>query len=107
MILIEPRFTDPSNDDHSAYVGITAILLVCFTTLTLAVRVWIRWGKYSWDDAAVFLAQMLAYGQFATVIASLVLGVGKKWSNIEDEQQKEIATVRLTARKLQMSRKDV
>ncbi|KAK4498774.1 hypothetical protein PRZ48_009284 [Zasmidium cellare] len=97
---LTPRaFTDPSESDHSVYIGITAILLVCFTTLTLAVRIWVRWGKYSWDDASVFLAQILAYGQFATVIASLVLGLGKKWSDIPQASQNNIAT-NLTAAKI-------
>ncbi|KAF2164133.1 hypothetical protein M409DRAFT_56842 [Zasmidium cellare ATCC 36951] len=99
MYLTTRAFTDPSDADHSVYIGITAILLVCFTTLTLAVRIWVRWGKYSWDDASIFLAQMLAYGQFASVIASLVLGLGKRWSAIEQAQQNNIAS-NLTAAKV-------
>lgn len=94
MTLLSRAFTDPTNSDHSVYIGITAILLACFTTLTLALRIWIRWGKYSWDDAAVFMAQTLAYAQFGTVIASLVIGMGKRWSAIGDEDQRQIAVVR-------------
>lgn len=92
---LTPRsFTAPNTLDHSVYIGITAILLICFTLLTLAVRIWVRWGKYSWDDAAVFIAQALAAAQFGVVIASLVAGLGRAWSEINPDVQNYIANVR-------------
>lgn len=94
---LNPRaFTGPTPLDHSVYIGITSILLISFTALTLLVRLWVRYKKYSWDDAAVFLAQILAAAEFGVVIDGLVRGLGRAWSEVDVDVQDTVAKVRLT-----------
>lgn len=84
------RETD-SNGYNATSIWIAAILMFIITTLTLAIRLWIKWRKYSYEDGAILVGSTMAYAQFGAVTAALCLGLRKPWSSIEGEAQARIA----------------
>lgn len=67
--------------------------MLFLTTLTFALRGWIKWRKYGWDDAAIALAQVFAWAQFGVVAGGLCMGMGKQWSLLDGQHQEHVAVV--------------
>ncbi|KND88390.1 hypothetical protein TOPH_07024 [Tolypocladium ophioglossoides CBS 100239] len=75
-------------DDHGAYIVITAFLGVTWTTLVLAIRLYIRFrlnGPFGLDDAAASFATVVGIGQTALTLVAVRNGMGKREDLLESD----------------------
>lgn len=52
------RFALVTPDDHQAYVYIAAILSLIWSSITLVIKLFTKWGCYGADDALTTVAQV-------------------------------------------------
>ncbi|KAM0723696.1 hypothetical protein Q7P37_000684 [Cladosporium fusiforme] len=71
------RFAELNQDDQSARVWISTIVMPVASTLVALLRVWIRSQMLGFDDGAAGIAQLLAYGNVVSVAYALVHGLAK------------------------------
>ena len=88
------RFAISTANHQSAPTWIVTLLSLCYSTLTLGLRIWVKIGILGLDDALCGVTQLLAYGQLAAVMYSLTQGFGKNLSQLDNADQVDSAKVR-------------
>lgn len=79
--------------DQSATAWIASLLSLFYTTLSLAARYYLKSGAVAIDDAAIVVAQVLAFGQFGTTFYGISHGLGKDLALLNPQEQSRSANV--------------
>jgi hypothetical protein len=85
------RFAVANLQDQSAPIWITTLLSLLYTTLTILVRGFVKFGTLGFDDGAATFAQLLAYGNEVAVIYSLLHGLARSRPNDEDDEDNKLS----------------
>ncbi|KAK8091324.1 hypothetical protein PG994_000829 [Apiospora phragmitis] len=86
------RFSPITATDHAGYVWIVAILGITYTALTCALRGWIKFRVYGWDDVLIALATVLHLGQAVAVFVGLAHGLAQSHNAIITDPAADIPT---------------
>jgi len=87
------RFLDAATEADSATLWIVSLLLLVYTTLTLLVRLWVRIKMMGSDDAAVVLAQFLAYGNIISIMLATRKGTSSEAKVLSRMDRSDVAKV--------------
>ena len=87
------RFALATHDDYSAYGWIAALISLTYTTLTIFLRIYLKYGTFGLEDLSIAAAQVFAYANFAANAAALTNGLGKRFSTLDLQQQHAISRV--------------
>ena len=88
------RFAVATEHDQSATAWIASLLSLFYSTLSLFARYYLKSGTVALDDAAIVVAQVLAFAQFGTTFYGISQGLGKDLSLLGPSQQNHSANVR-------------
>lgn len=72
------RFAVSDSEDQRAAVWIVSILLLSYTTLTSLVRGFVKLKMMGLDDGVASVAQLLTYGNVASVVYALHYGLARR-----------------------------
>jgi hypothetical protein len=72
------RFAISNSEDQRAAVWVVSILLLSYTTLTTLVRGVVKLKMMGLDDGVASLAQLLTYGNVASVVYALHHGLARR-----------------------------
>jgi hypothetical protein len=78
------RFAISNSEDQRAAVWVVSILLLVYTTLTTMVRGVVKLKMMGIDDGVASLAQLLTYGNVASVVYALHYGLARREAHNAD-----------------------
>lgn len=81
------RFALSTPTDRSATAWISSILSLVYTSLSLLARYYLKSGTVSVDDAAIVVAQILAFAQFGATFYGITQGLGKDLSLLDGSEK--------------------
>ncbi|KAJ9669586.1 hypothetical protein H2201_000453 [Coniosporium apollinis] len=96
-VLDGERFSTITPDDHGGIIYITVFLALTYSILTLGARVGIKWNMLGDDDWAMGAAQVVALGQYISVLVALSHGLGKSTSIVSSEQYAVVSKATYTS----------
>ncbi|KAF2656677.1 hypothetical protein K491DRAFT_627820 [Lophiostoma macrostomum CBS 122681] len=78
------RFALVTQNEHAGYLWITSILSLIYTSLTLIVRLHIKWNLYGADDVLASAATVLQLGSVIPLFLAMKQGLGKSDQLLND-----------------------
>ncbi|KAK4504758.1 hypothetical protein PRZ48_002720 [Zasmidium cellare] len=78
-------FSPVTSTDRAGIVWVAAILSLMFSVLTLLTRLQIKYHTLGLDDLFIFLATLVAVGQYIAIYVGLDSGVGKSSTLLSEE----------------------
>jgi len=81
------RFAVDTATEHSASIWIATLLSLCYSSLTFALRLWVKYGTLGTDDGMLGVAYILSYGQQASTMLGVVRGLGSEGTALDAPNQ--------------------
>ena len=81
-------------DDHRAPLWVATLICLVFVVLGVLTRLYVRFKALGLDDYIIGVAFLLGLGQFMTIIAGLVRGLGQSDRVLSQDKVESMGQVR-------------